>query len=339
MLAPWLAQSGIVAEATFRGWGQWLVWPALGLLLAGSFLPLLLDPGTLLRSFRDLTGSFRRRAAGQAAAPKAADSTRPRALIPLVLGAGVVMVVLGRSVFGIHPLLTLAALALALVLANVSGRATGETDIAPVGAVGTLTQLGFAGSGTGASVMAAWISMGVSTQTSQTLWAFKAGRRLGASPRAQVTAAILGALIGAAVVVPVYAVIVKSYGIGTEMIPASAALSWKATAEAVKGGFSSMPLYGPQAGAIGLAVGVVLTLLGRTKLGRFVPLPAAMGTAMLIPASMSAAALLGGLAVLLIRRLRPSIDEPSVMVVAAGGIAGESITGVVIAILLATGLL
>jgi putative OPT family oligopeptide transporter len=345
VLAPWLTASGIVPDATFRGWNGWFIWPALGLLVAGSFVPLLLDSGTLIRALRDLVGSLRsRRATGPgtnpAGEPDRADASRPRALMPLVFVSVTVMVLVGRTVFGIHPLLTVAALVLALVLAIVAGRATGETDIAPVGAIGTLTQVGFAGSGTGVSVAGGWISMGTASQTSQTLWAFKAGRRLGANPRAQVTAQILGALIGAAVVVPVYLVIVSSYGIGTEVIPAAGAMSWRATAEAVRGGLGSMPLYAPQAGAIALGVGTVLTLLGRTKkIGRFVPLPAAMGTAMLIPASMSAAAVLGAGAVLLLRRARPNIDDPTVVVAAAGGIAGESITGVVIAILIATGLL
>ena len=49
-LAPWLVNSGIAASAELGALNQWLVWPALGLLLAGSFLPLLLDGGAIVRS-------------------------------------------------------------------------------------------------------------------------------------------------------------------------------------------------------------------------------------------------------------------------------------------------
>jgi len=58
-------------------------------------------------------------------------------------------------------------------------------------------------------IVAGGISMGTSSQIAQTMWAFKAGRRLHASPRAQVIAQIIGALLGALVVVPVYVVVIR----------------------------------------------------------------------------------------------------------------------------------
>lgn len=344
VLAPWLTHSGIVQEASFRGWSSWMVWPALGLLVAGSFVPLLLDRGALVRTMRDLVGLVRRRSRVEEppvdgdGGVVSASGRAPRPL-PLVLALVAVMVLVGQAVVGLPPLVTLGAILLALALANVTGRATGETDLAPVGQAGMITQLSFAGKGTAISVAAGWISMGVCTQTSQTLWAFKAGHRLGASPAAQVRAQLLGVLIGAVVVVPVYLVIVRAYGIGTETMPAIAALSWRATAEAVRGGLSSLPPYGPLAGAAGLGLGVLLTLLGRTKRGPFVPLPSAMGMAMLLPASLSATACLGALAMVAFRRLRPGVEESSTMAVAAGGIAGESMMGIAIAILLVVGVL
>jgi uncharacterized oligopeptide transporter (OPT) family protein len=202
-----------------------------------------------------------------------------------------------------------------------------------------LTQLAFAGYGAVVSIVAGWVSLGTSTQTSQTLWAFRAGERLGGSPRAQIGAQVLGAILGGVVVVPVYLVVVRSYGIGTEALPAGGALSWKATAEAVRGGLSALPAFGPAAGVLGLAVGILLTFAGRTRWGRYAPSPAAMGMAMLTPASLSYSAVAGALLALLLRRLKPSFDEPSVMALAAGGIAGESIMGVAIAILIAMGVL
>jgi len=333
-IAPWLLQRGIVHEAGFGPLSSWLVWPALGLLVAGSFLPLLLEGGVFVRSVRDLAGLF-----GRGRADDRAAAARPRGLPLLLLASVAVIVVVGRGSFGIHPLISVAGLALALVLANVAGRSSGETDIGPVGAIGTLGQFVFGGKGHAVSMVSGWISMGTASQTSQTLWAFRAGQRLGASPRAQVGAQILGAVLGVLVVVPVYVVVVRSYGLGTEAMPAPSALSWKATAEAVGGGMAALPPYGPAAGGLGLGVGVVLTLLGRARFGRFIPSPAAMGMAMLLPQSLSFAAFVGAAAMAAARRLRPSFDEQSAMAVAAGGIAGESLMGVLIAILIATGVL
>jgi uncharacterized oligopeptide transporter (OPT) family protein len=337
-LAPWLLGSGIVREVGFGPLSSWLVWPALGLLLAGSFLPLLLEGGVLLRSLRDL-GSVLLRLRAPAAGRAAPASSRPRGLALLLLASVVVIVVVGRRIFGIHPAVSLGGLVLALVLSNVCGRATGETDIGPVGAIGSLTQFIFGGKGHAISIVTGWLTMGSSSQTSQTLWAFRAGERLRASPKAQVGAQILGATLGALVVVPVYFVVVQSYGLGTEAMPAPSALSWKATAEAVRGGLSALPPHGPAAGGIGIGIGILLTFLGRARFGRFVPSPAAMGVAMMMPASLSVAAFAGAVAIAVARRLRPSFDEQSAMALAAGGIAGESLMGVFVAILIATGAL
>jgi uncharacterized oligopeptide transporter (OPT) family protein len=340
MLAPWLLRRHIVREAAFGSFSAWMVWPGLGLLIAGTFLPLLLDGGAVVRSLGDLASFAARRAppapGGQPAAPTA---FRPRAASLLFGASALVIVAVGRAAFDLGPGTALAALALALVLAGVVGRATGETDIGPVGAIGLLTQLVFAARGTVVSVVAGWMATGSASQTAQTLWSFRAGQRLGASPRAQIGAQILGALVGAAVVVPVYAVIVRSYGLATEAMPAPSALSWKAAAEAARGGLAALPPAGPAAGAIALAAGAALVILGRTRVGRFCPSPAAVGMAMLIPASLSATALAGALAVVVARRLRPGIDEPAVMAAAAGGIAGEALTGVLVAALMAAGVL
>ena len=181
--------------------------------------------------------------------------------------------------------------------------------------------------------------MGTSSQISQTLWAFKAGKRLNASPRAQVIAQIIGALVGALVVVPVYFVIIRAYRLGSEAMPATSAISWKATAEAVHGGLASLPRSGPPAAAIGMVVGTILTLLGRTRFARFVPSPTAIGIAFLSPASLTVTVFLGAIAAALFRRRWPQTAEDSLTSAAAGGVAGESIMGVLIAALIAFGII
>ena len=339
-LAPWLVRTQIVKEASFSACSSWLVWPGLGLLLAGSFLPLILDWRSVARALRDLGGFVRRRVGGEVPAPQSEGTTRKTgAAFPAVVLAFVAIAAVGRLVFGLHPLGALVAVLAALILAVVSSRATGETDLAPVGEVGTLTQLLFSGYGPIVSILAGSVSMGTSSQAAQTLWAFKAGERLRGSPRAQLVAQLLGALIGGLVVVPVYLVIVKAYGIGTESLPAPSAISWKATAEAVRGGFAALPPYATVAGALGLGVGVLLSVFGRRAWGHYLPSPAAMGIAMLMPASLSLAALTGAVAAAVVMRLRPSVDQESLTSLAAGGITGESVMGVIIAIAIATGLL
>lgn len=333
MLAPWLVQHHVLARLDFSTCLSWLVWPGLGLLLAGSLLPLLMDWRPIVRAVRDLGAlATARRPAGAA---RSSSGLAGGALIAVGV-TGVLLV--ARLVFGFHLLTTVLILLFALVMAVVASRATGETDMAPVGPVGTVTQFLFSRCGTIGSMLAASVAFGTSTQAAQTLWAFKAGQKLNAAPRPQIVAQLIGALLGAAIVAPVYLVLVKAYGIGTESLPAPSAISVKATAEAMRGGLSMLPAYATVAGGVGLAVGALLALLGRTRWSRFCPSPAAMGIAMIIPASLSVAGLVGVLAALAARKLRPSLDEDAVTSLAAGGLAGESMMGVVIAVLVLLGL-
>jgi uncharacterized oligopeptide transporter (OPT) family protein len=333
MLVPWLARNHIVKEISFSGCNAWLVWPGLGMLLAGSFLPLLMDGRSIMRAFRDLGGL----AQSQRVAERGDTTSSRRTGLGLVLAGLGGITVVGQAVFHFHPLATLASVALALVLAVVSSRATGETDLAPVGPVGTMTQILFSRFGITGSMLAGSISFGTSAQAAQTLWAFKAGQKVNATPRAQLVAQLTGALLGALIVAPVYIVVVRAYGIGSEALPAPSALSWRATAEAMRGGLSTLPLHAARAGAIGLALGALLALLGRGRLARFCPSPSAMGIALIMPPSLAVAALAGVLVMRVAQRLRPSLDQDGVMAAAAGALAGESMMGVVIAVLVLLG--
>jgi putative OPT family oligopeptide transporter len=333
-LAPWLVRDHIVAGPGFGPEATWFMWPGVGLLLASSFVPLVMDWRGLVRSFRDIPSLLRRRAGD------VAPGERLRMMKPIVLASFVTLLVVGTLAFHIPPLMTVLGCLVAVVLANVCARSAGETDLAPTGVLGTLTQLTFAGNGSVVSLFAGSITSGVSSQAAQTLWALRAGRQLNASPRAQLRAELLGSVLGAIVSVPVYIVIVKAYGLGTEAMPAPSALSWKATAEAVRDGLSSMPRHAPLAGLIGFGIGILCSALSRGRWGRFVPSAAAMGMAVLSPFSLSLSICIGGLVSLVFARLRPSQESASdLMAVAAGGIAGESVMGVIIAFLIAFGLL
>ncbi len=333
LLVPWLVRNNILTELSFSSGTSWLVWPGLGMLLAGSFLPLLLDGRSIVRAVRDLGGLAKARGAADRA--ESASSRRAGLALAAIGVAGVTVV--AHQVVRFHPLATLLSVAVALVLAVVSSRAAGETDLAPVGPVGTVTQVLFSRFGAAASMLAGAIAFGTSAQAAQTLWAFKAGQKVGATPRAQLIAQLTGALLGALIVAPVYLVVVRAYSIGSEALPAPAALSWRATAEAMRGGLAALPRLAGTAGAIGLGLGALLALLGRGRLARFCPSPAAMGIALIMPPSLSVGVLVGALLAVGARRLRPDVDQDGVLSVAAGALAGESVMGVVIAALVLLG--
>jgi uncharacterized oligopeptide transporter (OPT) family protein len=177
------------------------------------------------------------------------------------------------------------------------------------------------------------------SQTAQTLWAFKSGQRLGATLKAQVLSQLLGVGLGALVVVPTYEVLARVYGIGTEKMPAPSVLSWKATADAVQGGLAALPKHAASAALVAGVCGVVLTLLSRTKLERWLLSPIAIGIGFLTPVSLSSAVFLGALLLAWLTARRPVWTEENVSSLAGGAIAGESLFAVVLAALIASGML
>jgi uncharacterized oligopeptide transporter (OPT) family protein len=337
VLVPGMAAKGLVVPE-YANANAWLVWPALGLMVAGSFMPLVLGGGAIARAFRDLAFLRRGRRTGGGA-----DATRDPALsarlwAPLLAASVVAIFVVGWRAFHVHPIAILIALTLTLLLTNIAARATGETDINPGGATGTITQISVAGQGPATSILGGSLALATTSMAAQMLWAYRAGNRVGASPRAQLIAQIVGAAVGAVVVVPVYSIVVAAYGMANEKMPTTSALSWKATAEAITG-TAAMPPYAITSLLLALGVGIALTLLGRTRFGDRVPAPTAMGVAMLVPASLPVAAAAGAALVALARRVRPTLDDRAVVAAAAGGLAGEALMGVIVSFLKVTGLI
>jgi len=75
------------------------------------------------------------------------------------------------------------------------------------------------------------------------------------------------------------------------------------------------------------------------KVRPFVPSASGLGIAMVIPGYNSIAMFLGGFIAEMLRRQRPALAERTIVPVASGFIAGESLMGVFIAVLIALGFL
>jgi uncharacterized oligopeptide transporter (OPT) family protein len=327
-LVPAVRRAGWVTGLGYSEIASWLAWPALGLMLSGTFVSALLGlprlavllprvwqdargalglgdrhraksldaraPATPMRTTRfERAARLREARRGGPAAPR---PVRPRWLLPVILILPVLLALVGVLGFGYSPLHLGGALVAALVLGSVCARAAGETDIAPVGQFGTLVQIGASAvGGPTVSLLSGSVVAGSATQTAQSLWAFRAGHDLGARPRAQLVAQFLGAAVGTLVAVPTYVLVTRAYGLGSEQMPAISALSWKATSLALGGGLATAAGSG-RALAFGLAfaLGAVLSLLGRRpRWQTLLPSSTALGIGLLMPVSLSAAGVCG----------------------------------------------
>jgi uncharacterized oligopeptide transporter (OPT) family protein len=246
-------------------------------------------------------------------------------------------VLAGWWTFDVRPLWLAAAIPPALLLAQVGVRVAGQTDINPVGSVGQVTQLTFGalGSGAAGSLACGNVAAGVASQATASLWALKAGQRLGASVRPQLAAQALGLGVGVLVGAPAYALLVRAYGLGSARLPAPGALPWKAVHDALAQGVRVLPPAAGAACAVAAVIGVALALLGQTRARRLVPVPFALAIGMLVPAYYSAALCAGAVAGWL--AARRGVKELQLVTVASGAIIGEALIGVAVAILVVLG--
>jgi uncharacterized oligopeptide transporter (OPT) family protein len=319
-LAPGLVSAG---QAKAENLSEWLVWPGLGLMLGASVPSLISLARALPQLARDLRGMT---------AHGDVDRTRWAvwSLVPLVLGA----LAWNARAFELGPGSLLLALALAFPLCAVCARATGQSDIAPMSPLGQLAEVGFgmvAPGQPGLNVGASGVVSGAASQTSASLWSLQAGRLLGANPSHQLLAQLSGLLLGAAVAVPTYFLLVSVRGLGSTELPAPIAHQFKAIAELTSQGLGSMPPGSVGALGVAFAVGVALSL-ARGRWARVLPSAAAVGMGFLLPVFYSVTICLGALLAHAVVRLRPA-SAPTVQAAGSGAILGESLLGVVLAAL------
>lgn len=343
--APLLLSKGIVAEAEYGALTGWLAWPGVALMVGASAVTLVQQAGTLRATLRDMRslhgGGEQANGRGSAAVP-----ILPRRVVgALAVGSVGLIVLTGSVVFGLGPLACLLLVGVSVVLGLVCARAAGQTDFAPAGNMGQLTQAMYAAATTGSAAMnvaAGSVPSGSAVQTASSLWAFRAGERLGASPRNQAIATLLGVAVGAAVSVPVYLVLVSAYGLGSANLPAVSAVAWKNIAGVLAGNAGALPPWAAQASIAAFAVGVVLAGLessrvAATRAGKWIPSPAALGVGFIMPFGLALAIFVGAVLVTIAEAVRPAKTQMLAPSVAAGAIAGESLMGAAVAILIVLG--
>jgi OPT family oligopeptide transporter len=311
-----------------------LLWPGVTLMVAAALTSLAL-------SFR--TTRPERTSEGppvHPTLPTVGPVQRARALVA-VLAVVAISVFLQHEFFGVRIHVALLGSALTFLLATVAARVTGETDITPIGAMGQVTQLLFGLIAPGqvtTNLMAANVTGGAASQCADLMQDLKSGQLLGANSRklavAQLTGVAVGALVGSAS----YLLLVRDPAamLLTETWPAPAVATWKAAAEVFARGWDAMPRGSIPAMALALPIGVGLAT-AESKLSarwvRMLPSPASVGLAFVVPASYALSMCAGACLAWLLGAKAPRWSERYLLVLAAGAIMGESLTGVGFAVI------
>ena len=230
------------------------------------------------------------------------------------------------------------AVILTFFLAMVAARATGESDITPIGAMGKITQLTFgilAPSNMITNLMTASVTAGAAGSTADLLVDLKSGYLLGANPRQQFLAQFFGIFAGTLVVVPAFYILVPdAAALGSEQWPAPSAQVWAAVARLLSNGVHSLHPAARMGMLVGGIVGLIIPMLELAfpKRRKYIPSAMGLGLAMVIPFWNSLSMFIGGLIALILEKKNKEMADKYIIPVSSGIIAGESLMGVAIAL-------
>lgn len=241
---------------------------------------------------------------------------------------------MGHYCFDIRWEMGILAVLVTFFLSIVAARATGETDVTPIGAMGKITQLLYgviAPAKITTNLMTASITSGAASHAADLLTDLKTGYLLGGNPRKQTISQLFGVLAGTVFCVPIYLLIVDPKKIGTEEMPFPSAMVWESVAKLLSEGVSKLPAGAVGAMMYGGIAGAILAFAEEflpKKYTRWLPSVTGLGIAGVIPAFNSISMFLGALIAWILAKVSPKTDENYTISVSSGLIAGESLMGV-----------
>jgi uncharacterized oligopeptide transporter (OPT) family protein len=306
----------------------WVMWPGVGMMLAGGLTALVLRWRLLVEAMRAL---------------RSVEGGATEFPLPWV-GGGIVLLSIGLcaiqyAFFGLPVWMTAIAILLAVPLMLVGLRALGETNWGPIGALSNVSQGLFAAIAPGnvnANILGN-ASTGTVAVTSEGLMQdYKAAHLIGSTPRSMTIAQLIGAPVGAAALAFSYPALVKTYGLIGEHAKLAAPGSRRsaALAELLSSGIDKLPQSALWAMLIATLAGALFAVMEENpKLKRWTPSPTGLGLGVLLPFASVVTIFAGGLIAQLWRRLRPEQAKTYLVPLASGFIAGEAMVAVLVALL------
>jgi len=346
ILTPIIHDMGLIQYSNgvtiYRDALKWILWPGVACMVAAGFTSLGMQYKTIGRTFTSLkkvtAGS------GKTDLEEEDDAPDPFPMTWWFIGmaaATVLTSTLAYIYFGIPIWMGVLAVILSLFIASVAVRATGETDINPVGAMGKITQVLYGALHPGhipTNLMAAGITAAGASQAGDLMHDLKAGYILKVSIRKQVITQLIGVVAGVFAAAAVYRLLTAAYEIPGEEFAGPAVVAWHIMAKVLAEGFKSIEPSALWAAGVGGCFGIILTLLGKVKsIAKWLPSPVALGIAFIVPAVYSVAMWLGAILTYICNRKNPDAVDRYGASLASGLIAGEGLMMVVVALLLILG--
>ena len=304
---------------------RWSLWTGTSIMLFSSLVSVAVQWRTLARSFN----VFRKSENGSDERAMAAIEVPFWWVIIGVVPAGLGLIVVNALAFHMAWWLGAIAVAMAFVTALVAGRATGETDFTPTGALGKITQLLYAVLAHGdrvVNLMSAGATSASSAAAADLLTDLKSGYLLGANPRKQFIAQFMGIFFGTLAIVPAWYLMVPDKA-ALQTFPLPATEMWRAVAVALTRGLDTIPVTARYAVVIGAFIGISLPLLSALfpKAAPYLPSAMGLGLAWVVPFQSSLSFALGAVLAWIWTKAHRRTADLYAYPIAAGFIAGESI--------------
>jgi OPT family oligopeptide transporter len=359
ILGPIIRSHGWAAGPvlSYTGVRGWILWVGVAVMTADSIVQLLFTGKVVIDAMVSLVkklaayraGKTLERESGITETDQVKEAELQTHLIPWywpVIGlviSTVMLTLIGHFVFDLKYYFVWAAIPLGALLSIIATRCAGETDINPVGGMGKVTQLVFAGLApkqVTTNLLSAGVVAAGASQCGDMMQDLRTGYVLRVAPKKQFIAQSIGIICGILFCVPIYKLYDSAYHIGADQLPAPAAHAWKAVAEILAKGFSALPL-NSQWGILGGAIfGFVIALLGKiiSYLGgeskaAWVPSALAFGIGFIVPPKQSISMFVGSMLHLVWQRGWPQQASKYFFAVSSGMIAGEGLMGIFVAIL------
>ena len=335
MQADWvnpLGKTVMAVTAPGKAWREIGLWIGAPMMVTAGLLSFAMQWRTIVRAIKSV---------GNAAS--GGEVKHGEVEVPMrwfVIGGAIAttgVVVIAWQFFDVPPHLGVLAVALTFMLALVACRATGETDVTPTGAMGKIMQLIYGvliPQSATANLMTAGITAGASSASADLLTDLKSGYLLGANPRRQFVAQMLGIIPGTIATVIGFRLLVPSAQklMGDNpAFPAPAAQQWKAVAEIFKVGIGNLHPLARQAILVGVIIGVALVVLEKAlpKYKKYLPSATGFGLGFILPFYSPFAMFLGAAIAYFVAKGGKKVED-LIVPVASGLIAGESIVGVIV---------
>jgi uncharacterized oligopeptide transporter (OPT) family protein len=321
VLPDQLFQRGLVPELTFNTVLQrWVMWPATGLMVSGGLAALALKWKVIAKTFRGLS----------AKEVDAGGDFPIRWVLWGSIAMAVILATVQKISLGFPLWLSAVSILLSLVLMLVGIRVLGETNWAPISAMANVMQAVFALLAPGhvpINMIGSGMSGAVAANGEHLMQDYRAGKIVGSTNRNLTLLQLIGVPIGAAAVAIVYPAVRARYGIGgAGGLTSPISVKWAGFAELLAKGFGALPQSALWALIVGLALGVILTVLEASpRIGRFIPSPTAIGLGMLIPGYAVIPMVAGGMIQAIWKKTSPRTEHIYDVPLASGFITGEAL--------------